>query len=176
MPESTSKPPADAVFRRSGRCASPRRTLPTAETRLTAVQSGHCGPVSSDVRHSGTHLHGFRLKITFVKHVTADGRKGFAPYFESKGPNMVEDSRGLGGAGGVWAILREGVKNEQYDEVVAWLANAFRLTPEQVLHEPTATEIESMVFLLVKAGCVSGLGGSFGSRDAWVEYVSQLGL
>ena len=106
----------------------------------------------------------------------ADGRKGFAPYFESKGPNMVEDSRGLGGAGGVWAILREGVKNEQYDEVVAWLANAFRLTPEQVLHEPTATEIESMVFLLVKAGCVSGLGGSFGSRDAWVEYVSQLGL
>lgn len=116
------------------------------------------------------------LKITFVKHVKADGRKGFAPYFESKGPNMVEDSRGLGGAGGVWAILREGVKNEQYDEVVAWLANAFRLTPEQVLHEPTATEIESMVFLLVKAGCVSGLGGSFGSRDAWVEYVSQLGL
>ena len=61
MPESTSKPPADAVFRRSGRCASPRRTLSTAETRLTAVQSGHCGPVSSDVRHSGTHLHGFRV-------------------------------------------------------------------------------------------------------------------
>ena len=61
MPESTSKPPADAVFRRSGRCASPRRTLSTAETRLTAVQSGHCGPVSSDVRHSGTHLHGFRI-------------------------------------------------------------------------------------------------------------------
>ena len=63
MPESTSKPPADAVFRRSGRCASPRRTLPTAETRLTAVQSGHCGPVSSDVRHSGTHLHGFRIMV-----------------------------------------------------------------------------------------------------------------
>lgn len=79
---------------------------------------------------------------------------------------MVEDSRGIGGEGGVWAILREGKKNEQYDDVVAWLANAFRLTPEQVLYEPTTAEIESMVFLLVKAGCVSGLGGSFDGRDA----------
>lgn len=106
------------------------------------------------------------LKITFVKHVKADGQKGFAPDFKSKCPNMVEDSRGIGGEGGVWAILREGKKNEQYDDVVAWLANAFRLTPEQVLYEPTTAEIESMVFLLVKAGCVSGLGGSFDGRDA----------
>ena len=71
----------------------------------------------------------------------------------------------------MWAILREGKKNEQYKDVVAWLANAFRLTPEQVLHEPTATEIEGQVFWLVKAGCVSGLGGSVEGRDAWVEYV-----
>ena len=116
------------------------------------------------------------VKITFVKRVKADECKGFAPYFESKGPNMVEDSRSVGGEGGVWAILREGKKNEQYDEVVAWLANAFRLTPEQVLHEPTATEIESMVFLLVKAGCVAGLGSSFDGRGAWVEYVRQQGF
>ena len=60
-PQNTHQPPANAVFRRTGRCATPRRTLPAAETRLTAVQSGHCGPVSSDFRHSGTHLHGFRL-------------------------------------------------------------------------------------------------------------------
>ena len=111
------------------------------------------------------------LTITFVKHVKADRKTGLGSYFESNGPHMVEDSRGIGGAGGVWAILREGKKNEQYDDVVAWLANAFRLTPEQVLHEPTATEIESLVFSMVKAACVSGLGGTVEGRDAWVEYV-----
>ena len=111
------------------------------------------------------------LAITFVKRVKVDRKTGLSAYFESKGPNMVEDSRGLGGEGGVWAILREGKKNEQYKDVVVWLANAFRLTPEQVLHEPTADEIEGLVFSMVKAACVSGLGGSVDGRDAWVEYV-----
>ena len=111
------------------------------------------------------------LTITFVKRVKADRKTGLGSYFESKGPNMVEDSRGLGGEGGVWAILREGKKNEQYKDVVTWLANAFRLTPEQVLHEPTATEIEGLVFSMVKAACVSGLGDTVEGRDAWVEYV-----
>ena len=96
MPESTSKPPADAVFRRSGRCASPRRTLSTAETRLTAVQSGHCGPVSSDVRHSGTHLHGFRMYPKFAA-ITAS-RQGNCPRFgaaaDSQSPWCLTNRQG----------------------------------------------------------------------------------
>ena len=116
------------------------------------------------------------LTITFLKRVKADRITGFSSYFETKGPSMVEDSRGLGGEGGVWAILREGKKNEQYKDVVAWLANAFRLTPAQVLHEPTATEIEGIVFSMVKTACVSGLGGTIEDRDAWVEYLRRLGV
>ena len=100
------------------------------------------------------------LTITFLKRVKVDRKTGLSSYFESTGPNMVEDSRGLGGEGGVWAILSGGKKNKQYDDVVAWLASAFRLAPEQVLHEPTATEIEGLVFSMVKAACVSGLGGT----------------
>ena len=43
------------------RCETPHRTLPAAEPRLTAVQSGLCGHISADFRHSGAHLHGFRV-------------------------------------------------------------------------------------------------------------------
>ena len=70
---------------------------------------------------------GNEVGITFVARPKSN-RGGFEACFESKGPNMIEDSMGLGGTGGVCEILRAGRKNKNYRQAVDWLYAAFRLT------------------------------------------------
>lgn len=115
---------------------------------------------------------GNEVGITFVARPKSN-RGGFEACFESKGPNMIEDSMGLGGTGGVCEILRAGRKNKNYRQAVDWLYAAFRLMPEEVLREPTAGELCSKVFRMVKAACVSGLADG-AVKDAWLEYVHPL--
>ena len=71
-----------------------------------------------------------------------------APFSPTKGPDLIEDSAGLGGTEGVVSILR-GKDSSQKKEALAWLAAAFRKSPEAVLHEPDAVEIFLRIYRLV---------------------------
>ena len=87
---------------------------------------------------------GNHVKITLLGRTSLAQRAHFA----SKGPDLIEDSAGFGGTEGVVSILR-GKDSSQKKEALAWLAAAFRKSPEAVLHEPDAVEIFLRIYRLV---------------------------
>ena len=111
---------------------------------------------------------GNQVCITFLKRVNAPHLR----YFDSAGPNMVEDSRCTGGAEGVWGVLRAGPAHAEYEHVVRWLWESFHLMPVQVLHEPSQEEIYGKVFHLLKV-IGSCPRSSFSLMDSWMDYVTE---
>ena len=86
--------------------------------------------------------------------------------FETVGPDVVEDSTGIGGIEGILKIVEEG-KGKQYKMLKDWLSGAFGKTPEQVLAFPSVTDIYSRVFKLVKT---ASLANPKALSDCWDDY------
>ena len=68
----------------------------------------------------------------------------------STGTDAVEDCAGFGGLSGLIKILKAGSRSSQYKDAVGWLSEAFGKTPEAVLREPSASEIDARIHHLVK--------------------------
>lgn len=69
--------------------------------------------------------------------------------FASKGPDVVEDSAGMGGIEGIVEIAKQG-KGRLYKQLEGWLWGAFKKRIDDVLDYPNVRDIYTRVFHLVK--------------------------
>ncbi len=70
--------------------------------------------------------------------------------FASTGPDLVEDSAALGFTPGIVKLLsKKGKPSKKVLDCINWLDAAFGKTPNGVLREPSASEIEARVMHLV---------------------------
>ncbi len=83
--------------------------------------------------------------------ITLVGRvaQAMPKHFLTRGPDMVEDSAGVGGTEGVVEKLKSGSAKER-KALASWLMGAFRKNPEQVVREPDVQEIFLRIYRLVK--------------------------
>ena len=86
--------------------------------------------------------------------------------FATIGPDVVEDSAGMGGIEGIVTIAKEG-KGKQYKMLKDWLHGAFGKTPEQVLSYPSVGDIYGRVFHLVKTVSTANPKAL---SDCWTDY------
>ena len=70
--------------------------------------------------------------------------------FATEGPDVIEDSAGLGGIEGIVKIAEKG-KGKDYKMLKEWLWGAFGKHVEDVLDYPDVSDIYGRVFKLVKA-------------------------
>jgi len=95
-------------------------------------------------------------------------------HFASRGTDLIEDSAGFGGTEGVVKILREKGGRKKSD-VLAWLAGAFRKSPEAVLHEPDAIEIFLRIYRLVHLVSVAeGFVRPASPHDSYIDCLMNL--
>ena len=87
--------------------------------------------------------------------------------FETVGPDVVEDSAGMGGIEGIVEIAEQG-KGKQYKMLQDWLSAAFGKTPQQVLSYPSVDKIYTRVFRLVKTASVANPQAL---SDCWKDYL-----
>lgn len=85
------------------------------------------------------------VEITLLGMVKKPNPKEFA----SNGPDVVEDSAGMGGVEGIVAIAKQG-KGRQYKQLEDWLWGAFKKRIDDVLDYPNVRDIYTRVFHLVK--------------------------
>lgn len=90
------------------------------------------------------------VKITSLGAVAKPDLKSFA----TKGPDVVEDSRGFGGIEGIVMIAKAG-KGKQYKTLEDWLWNAFGKCVDKVLDYPDVRDIYTRVFRLVKTAATA---------------------
>lgn len=86
------------------------------------------------------------VEIESLGSVSKPDRKDFA----TKGPDVVEDSAGMGGIEAIVKTAKKG-KGKDYEALEDWLWGAFGKCVEHVLDYPDAGDIYSRVFKLVKA-------------------------
>jgi hypothetical protein len=86
--------------------------------------------------------------------------------FATTGPDVVEDSAGMGGIEGIVTIAKAG-KGKQYKMLKDWLHGAFGKTPEQVLSCPSVGDIYGRVFHLVKTVSTANPNAF---SDCWTDY------
>lgn len=89
---------------------------------------------------------GNEVAVESLGSVAKPDRKDFA----TEGPDVVEDSAGMGGIEGIVRIAKKG-KGKDYEALKDWLWGAFGKCVEHVLDYPDAGDIYSRVFKLVKA-------------------------
>lgn len=87
--------------------------------------------------------------------------------FATTGPDVVEDSAGMGGIEGIVKIAEKG-KGKQYKMLEDWLRGALGKTPEQVLMYPSVTDIYGRVFQLVK---IVSTANPKDLNDRWIDYL-----
>lgn len=70
-------------------------------------------------------------------------------YFEATGPDLIEDSAAFGYTHGIVELLSEKSKTMKARKCIAWIGDAFGLTPEKALAVPSPFEIAERVWKLI---------------------------
>ena len=87
--------------------------------------------------------------------------------FATDGPDVVEDSAGVGGIAGIVAVAKHG-KGKQYKQVADWLWGAFKKRIDDVLDYPSVEDIYTRVFRLVKTASTANPKAI---SACWLDYV-----
>lgn len=70
-------------------------------------------------------------------------------HFEAIGPDLIEDSAAFGYTHGIVELLSEKSKTMKARKCIAWIGDAFGLTPEKALAVPSPFEIAERVWKLI---------------------------
>jgi hypothetical protein len=103
------------------------------------------------------------VEITLLGTVAKPSPKEFA----TEGPDVVEDSAGVGGIAGIVAVAKHG-KGKQYKQVADWLWGAFKKRIDDVLDYPSVEDIYTRVFRLVKTASTANPKAI---SACWLDYV-----
>ena len=103
------------------------------------------------------------VEITLLGTVAKPSSKEFA----TKGPDVFEDSAGVGGIAGIVAVARQG-KGKEYKQVADWLWGAFKKRIDDVLDYPSVRDIYTRVFGLVKTASTANPKAI---SACWLDYV-----
>ena len=104
------------------------------------------------------------VKVTSLGTVKKPTRADFA----TQGPDVVEDSRGVGGIEGIVKIAKTG-KGKEYKMLETWLWEAFGKCVDHVLDYPDAGDIYTRVFRLVKT---SATADPKSPSACWLDYLA----
>lgn len=105
------------------------------------------------------------VKVTSLGAVAKPIRKDFA----TKGPDVVEDSRGVGGIEGIVKIAKTG-KGKKYKMLEDWLWGAFGKCVDDVLDYPDTGDIYTRVFRLVK---IAATANPKAPCTCWLDYLGR---
>ena len=103
------------------------------------------------------------VEITLLGTVAKPSPKEFA----TEGPDVVEDSAGVGGIAGIVAIAKQG-KGKEYKQVSEWLRRAFKKHIDDVLDYPSVRDIYTRVFGLVKTASTANPKAV---SNCWQDYI-----
>ena len=103
------------------------------------------------------------VEITLLGTLAKPSPKEFA----TEGPDVVEDSAGIGGIAGIVEIAKQG-KGKQYKEVSGWLWGAFKKHIDDVLDYPNVRDIYTRVFRLVKTASTANPKAV---STCWLDYI-----
>jgi hypothetical protein len=103
------------------------------------------------------------VEITLLGTVAKPSPKEFA----TEGPDVVEDSAGVGGIAGIVALAKQG-KGKEYKQVSEWLLRAFKKRIDDVLDYPSVRDIYTRVFSLVKTASTANPKSV---STCWLDYL-----
>ena len=105
------------------------------------------------------------VEITLLGMVAKPSPKEFA----TEGPDVVENSAGVGGMVGIIEIAKQG-KGKQYKQVSEWLWRAFKKRIDDVLDYPSVRDIYTRVFSLVKTASTADPKAV---STCWLDYLVE---
>ena len=131
-----------------------------ASAEYAGVSELGSGSFNWESRHLGDCN---EVEITLLGTVAKPSPKEFA----TEGPDVVEDSAGVGGIAGIVAIAKQG-KGKEYKQVSEWLRRAFKKHIDDVLDYPSVRDIYTRVFGLVKTASTANPKAV---SNCWQDYI-----